>query len=341
MFENSDHAAALFGLQQFGNIYSRIMNPTNDVLEKRVAALEGGVAALATASGQAAETLTMLTLANSGDEIVSTTSLYGGTYNLFHYTLPKLGIKVRFVEADDYDGLRKAINDRTRAVYTESLGNPKLDVVDLEKLASIAHENGLPLIVDNTVPSPILCNPIQWGADIVVHSATKFLGGHGNSIAGVIVDSGKFDWAKSGRFRDFVEPDPSYHGLSYTGAFANLAFILKARVKACATPVPAFLPSTRFSFCRGLKLSTCACSAIQKTRWLSQKFWKNIPASNGSTILAWPAASTTRSQKNICPTDPAPLSPSVFAAATTPASNLLTRSSSSACWRISAIPNLW
>ncbi len=247
VFENADHAAALFGLQQFGNIYSRIMNPTNDVLEKRVAALEGGVAALATASGQAAETLTILTLANSGDEIVSTTSLYGGTYNLFHYTLPKLGIKVRFVEADDYDGLRKAINDRTRAVYTESLGNPKLDVVDLEKLASIAHEHGLPLIVDNTIPSPILCSPIQWGADIVVHSATKFLGGHGNSIAGVIVDSGKFDWAKSGRFRDFVEPDPSYHGLSYTGAFANLAFILKARVQglrdtgACLSPFNAFL----------------------------------------------------------------------------------------------------
>ncbi len=246
-FENADHAAALFSLQQFGNIYSRIMNPTNDVLEKRVAALEGGAAALATASGQAAETLTILTLANAGDEIVSTTSLYGGTYNLFHYTLPKLGIKVRFVEADDYDGLRKAINDRTRAVYTESLGNPKLDVVDLEKLASVAHEHGLPLIVDNTVPSPILCNPIRWGADIVIHSATKFLGGHGNSIAGVIVDSGKFDWAKSGRFRDFVEPDPSYHGLSYTGAFANLAFILKARVQglrdtgACLSPFNAFL----------------------------------------------------------------------------------------------------
>ncbi len=247
VFENADHAAALFGLQQFGNIYSRIMNPTNDVLEKRVAALEGGVAALATASGQAAETLTILTLANSGDEIISNTSLYGGTYNLFHYTLPKLGIKVRFVDADDYDGLRKAINNRTRAVYTESLGNPKLDVVDLEKLASIAHEHGLPLIVDNTIPSPILCNPIRWGADIVIHSATKFLGGHGNSIAGVIVDSGKFDWAQSGRFRDFVEPDPSYHGLSYTGAFANLAFILKARVQglrdtgACLSPFNAFL----------------------------------------------------------------------------------------------------
>lgn len=247
VFENAEHAAALFGLQQFGNIYTRLMNPTTDVLEKRVAALEGGVAALATASGQAAETLAILTLAGAGDEIVSTTSLYGGTYNLFHYTLPKLGIKVRFVDADDFDGLKKAINDKTKAIYTESLGNPKLDVVDIEKLASIAHEHGLPLIVDNTVPSPILCNPIQWGADIVIHSATKFLGGHGNSIAGVIVDAGKFDWAKSGRFPDFVEPDPSYHGLSYTGAFGNIAFILKARVQglrdtgACLSPFNAFL----------------------------------------------------------------------------------------------------
>ncbi len=247
VFENADHAAALFGLQQFGNIYTRLMNPTTDVLEKRVAALEGGAAALATASGQAAETLAILTLASAGDEIVSTTSLYGGTYNLFHYTLPKLGIKVRFVDADDFDGLAKAINEKTKAVYTESLGNPKLDVVDIEKLASIAHEHGVPLIVDNTVPSPILCNPIQWGADIVVHSATKFLGGHGNSIAGIIVDSGKFDWAKSGRFPDFVNPDPSYHGLSYTGAFGNLAFILKARVQglrdtgACLSPFNAWL----------------------------------------------------------------------------------------------------
>lgn len=246
-FKNADHAAALFGLKEFGNIYTRIMNPTTDVLEKRVAALEGGAAALATASGQAAETLAILTLASAGDEIVSTTSLYGGTYNLFHYTLPKLGIKVRFVDADDFDGLAKAINKNTKAVYTEALGNPKLDVVDIEKLASIAHEHGVPLIVDNTVPSPILCNPIQWGADIVLHSATKYLGGHGNSIAGIIVDSGKFDWAKSGRFPDFVEPDPSYHGLSYTGAFGNLAFILKARVQglrdtgACLSPFNAFL----------------------------------------------------------------------------------------------------
>lgn len=247
VFENADHAAALFGLQQFGNIYTRIMNPTTDVLEKRVAALEGGVAGLATASGQAAETLTILTLAKAGDEIISNTSLYGGTFNLFHYTLPKLGIKVRFVDGDDFDGLRNAINDRTRAVYTESLGNPKLDVPDLEKLASIAHEHDIPLIVDNTIPSPFLCNPIRWGADIVLHAATKYLGGHGNSIAGVIVDSGKFDWAKSARFRDFVDPDPSYHGISYTGAFANLAFILKARVQglrdtgACLSPFNSFL----------------------------------------------------------------------------------------------------
>ncbi len=246
-FDNADHAAALFGLQQFGNIYTRLMNPTTDVLEKRVAALEGGVAALATASGQAAETLAILTIANSGDEIVSTTSLYGGTYNLFHYTLPKLGIKVRFVDADDFDGLRKAINDRTKAIYTESLGNPKLDVVDLEKLASIAHEHKLPLIVDNTVPSPVLCNPIQWGADIVIHSATKFLGGHGTSIAGVIVDAGKFDWAASGRFPDFTNPDPSYHGLLYSQTFGNIAFILKARLQglrdtgACLSPFNAFL----------------------------------------------------------------------------------------------------
>lgn len=247
VFENADHAAALFGLQQFGNIYTRIMNPTTDVMEKRVAALEGGVAGLATASGQAAETLAILTLAKAGDEIVSNTSLYGGTFNLFHYTLPKLGIKVRFVEGDDFDGLRNAINDRTRAVYTESLGNPKLDVPDLEKLASIAHEHDIPLIVDNTIPSPFLCSPIQWGADIVLHAATKYLGGHGNSIAGVIVDSGKFDWAKSPRFRDFVDPDPSYHGISYTGAFGNLAYILKARVQglrdtgACLSPFNSFL----------------------------------------------------------------------------------------------------
>ena len=231
VFQDADHAARLFGLQEFGNIYTRIMNPTTDVFEKRLAALEGGAAALATASGQAAETLAITTLAGAGDEIVSTTSLYGGTYNLFHYTLPRLGINVRFVDADDFDGLRAAINEKTRAVYTETLGNPKLDIADIERLAGIAHQQGVPLMIDNTAASPILTRPIEWGADIVVESATKFIGGHGTSIGGVIVDGGKFDWKASGRFRDFVEPDPSYHGLSYVEAFGPLAFILKARVQ--------------------------------------------------------------------------------------------------------------
>src|ERR1035438_4778331 len=213
VFDDADHAARLFALQEFGNIYTRIMNPTTDVFEKRIAALEGGVAGLALASGQAAETLIIITLAAAGDEIVSTTSLYGGTYNLFHYTLPRLGITVRFVDADDFDGLRAAINEKTKAVYTETLGNPKLDVVDIEKLAAIAHQHGLPLIIDNTAASPILVRPIEHGADIVVNSATKFIGGHGTTIGGVIVDAGKFDWKASGRFADFVDPDPSYHGL--------------------------------------------------------------------------------------------------------------------------------
>ncbi len=247
VFDDADHAARLFALKEFGNIYTRIMNPTTDVLEKRVAALEGGVAALATASGQAAETLAILTLAQAGDEIVSTTSLYGGTYNLFHYTLPRLGITVRFVDAEDFDGIRAAINDRTRAVYTESVGNPKLDVVDIERIAAVAHDAGVPLIVDNTTPSPALSRPIAWGADIVIQSATKFIGGHGTAIGGVIIDAGTFDWKASGRFPEFTEPDPSYHGISYTDAFGPLAFILKARVQglrdtgACLSPFNAFL----------------------------------------------------------------------------------------------------
>jgi O-acetylhomoserine (thiol)-lyase len=253
VFNDSDHAARLFGLQEFGNIYTRIMNPTTDVFEKRVAALEGGAAALATASGQAAETLAILTLANSGEEIVSTTSLYGGTYNLFHYTLPKLGITVRFADADDFDGIRAAINSKTRALYTETLGNPKLDVVDIEKLAAIAHEHGLPLIIDNTAASPILTRPIEHGADIVINSATKFIGGHGTSIGGVIVDAGKFDWKASGRFKDFVDPDPSYHGLSYVEAFGPLAFILKARVQGLRDTGAALSPFNSFLFLQGLE----------------------------------------------------------------------------------------
>ncbi len=247
LFNDADHAARLFALQEFGNIYTRIMNPTVDVLEKRVAALEGGAAALALASGQAAETLAILTLARAGDEIVSTTSLYGGTYNLFHHTLPRLGLAVKFADAADYDGLKKLITPRTKALYSETVGNPKLDVLDIEKLAKIAHDAGLPLIIDNTVPSPALCRPFAHGADLIVHSLTKFLGGHGTSIGGVIVDGGKFDWKASGRFAEFSDPDPSYHGISYTAAFGPLAFIIKARVQglrdtgACLSPFNAFL----------------------------------------------------------------------------------------------------
>ena len=251
LFNDSDHAARLFGLQEFGNVYTRLMNPTTDVFEKRIAALEGGVAGLATASGQAAETLVIQTLASAGDEIVSTTSLYGGTYNLFHYTLPRQGITVRFVDADDFDGLRAAINSKTKAIYTETLGNPKLDVMDIERLAAIAHEHKLPLVIDNTSASPALVRPIEWGADIVINSATKFIGGHGTTIGGVIVDAGRFDWKASGRFPEFVEGDPSYHGLSYSDAFGPIAFIIKARVQGLRDTGGAISPFSSFLLLQG------------------------------------------------------------------------------------------
>jgi O-acetylhomoserine (thiol)-lyase len=294
LFHDADHAARLFALQEFGNIYTRIMNPTTDVFEKRVAALEGGAAGLATASGQAAETLVATTLASAGEEIVSTTSLYGGTYNLFHYTLPKLGITVRFVDADDFNGLRAAINSKTRAVYTETLGNPKLDIADIEKLAAIAHEHGLPLIIDNTCGSPALVRPIEWGADIVVNSATKFLGGHGTAIGGIIVDAGKFDWAASGRFKDFTEPDPSYHGLSYTQAFGPLAFILKARVQGLRDTGAALSPFNAFLLLQGietlhLRMERHSQNALAVARHLEQHpgvDWVNYPGLESSPYYA-------------------------------------------------------
>lgn len=290
LFQDADHAGRLFALQEFGNIYTRIMNPTTDVLEKRVAALEGGAAGLATASGQAAETLALTTLAGAGDEVVSTTSLYGGTYNLFHYTLPRLGIKVRFVDGDDFDGLPAAINEKTRAVYTETLGNPKLDVADIERLAAIAHEHRLPLIVDNTAASAALVRPIEWGADIVINSATKFLGGHGTSIGGVIVDAGKFDWAASGRFKDFTEPDPSYHGLSYVQAFGPLAFILKARVQGLRDTGAALSPFNAFLLLQGietlhLRMERHSQNALAVAKYLEQHpgvEWVNYPGLTSS-----------------------------------------------------------
>ncbi len=289
VFEDADHAGRLFGLKEFGNIYTRIMNPTTDVFEKRVAALEGGVAGLATASGQAAVTLALTTLAGAGDEIVSSTSLYGGTYNLFHHTLPRLGITVKFVDADDFEGLRAAITPRTHAVYTESLGNPKLDVVDLETLATIAHEHGLPLVVDNTTPSPALLRPIEWGADIVINSATKFLGGHGTSIGGVIVDAGRFDWG-SGRFAEFTQPDASYHGLSYTEAFGPLAFILKARVQGLRDTGAALSPFNAFLLLQGietlpLRMERHSQNALAVARFLEQHpqvEWVNYPGLSSS-----------------------------------------------------------
>ncbi|MGQ9904655.1 MAG: O-acetylhomoserine aminocarboxypropyltransferase/cysteine synthase family protein [Anaerolineae bacterium] len=230
-FKNTDHAANLFGLKEFGNIYTRIMNPTNDVVEQRLAALEGGVGALVTSSGQAAETLAILTLAKTGDHIVSSASLYGGTYNLFHYTLRRVGIEVTFVDPTNPENFRAAIRPNTKAIYGETVGNPKLDLFPFEAVSKIAHENSLPLIIDNTTATPYLVRPFEWGADIVVHSTTKYIGGHGLSIGGVIVDSGKFDWSKSSRHAEFNEPDPSYHGLVYSAALGPIAYITKARVQ--------------------------------------------------------------------------------------------------------------
>jgi O-acetylhomoserine (thiol)-lyase len=254
VFRDTDHAAALFGLAEPGNIYTRIMNPTQAVLEERVASLEGGIGALATASGQAAETMAILNLAETGDHVVSSASLYGGTYNLFHYTLPKLGVEVEFVDdPDDLDAWRKAIRPNTKALYGETFGNPKGDVLDIEGVATVAHDHGIPLIVDNTLASPYLVRPLEWGADIVTHSATKFLGGHGTSIAGVIVDGGTFDYAASGRFPNYTQPDPSYHGLVYSEALGAAAFIAKARVQLLRDIGAAIAPMNAFLILQGIE----------------------------------------------------------------------------------------
>jgi O-acetylhomoserine (thiol)-lyase len=252
-FRDTEHAANLFSLKEFGNIYTRLMNPTTDVFEKRVAALEGGVGALAVASGQAAITFSILNIAGAGDEIVSASSLYGGTYNLFSHTLKKIGITVKFVDPSDPENFRAAITDKTKALYAETIGNPKGDVLDIEAVAAIAHEHGIPLIVDNTFPSPYLCRPIEHGADIVVHSATKFIGGHGTSIGGVIVDSGKFDWKASGKFPGLTEPDPSYHGVVYTDAVGPLAYIIKTRVQLQRDMGAPLSPFNSFLLLQGLE----------------------------------------------------------------------------------------
>nr|WP_263314081.1 homocysteine synthase [Mammaliicoccus sp. Marseille-Q6498] len=251
-FKSTEHAQNLFSLAEEGNIYTRIMNPTNDVFEKRIALLEGGLAALSVGSGQAAITLSILNIAESGSEIVASTNLYGGTYNLFAVTLKKFGIKVNFVNPDNPENFKNAINDNTKLIFAETIGNPRIDVLDIEAVADIAHQNGIPLIVDNTFATPHLLQPIKFGADIVVHSATKFIGGHGTSIGGVIVDSGKFNW-DNGKFPGLVEPDPSYHGVSYVKDVGEAAYITKARVQLLRDLGPALSPYNAQQFLIGLE----------------------------------------------------------------------------------------
>ncbi|WP_338552902.1 homocysteine synthase [Paenibacillus sp. KS-LC4] len=295
-FKDTDHAARLFGLEEFGNIYTRIMNPTTDVFEKRITELEGGVGALGVASGSAAITYSILNIASAGDEIVSSASLYGGTYNLFAHTLPKLGIKVHFVDSSDPEKFRKAINANTKAIFAETIGNPRGDVLDIEAVAAVAHENGIPLIVDNTFPSPYLLRPIEHGADIVVHSATKFIGGHGTSIGGVIVDGGKFDWAQNDKFPGLTEPDPSYHGLVYTQAVGAIAYIIKARVQLLRDMGASLSPFNSFLLLQGLetlhlRMERHSSNALAVANFLEQHEsveWVSYPglASHASHALA-------------------------------------------------------
>ena len=285
VFKNTKHAANLFALKEFGNIYTRIMNPTNDAFEKRIAAIEGGTGALAVASGQAAETLALLTITQLGDEIVSANNLYGGTYQLLHYTFPKLGRKTTFVDSGKPNEFKKAITDKTRAIYAETIGNPKLDTPDFEAIAEIAHEAGIPLVVDNTVGAGLV-RPIEYGADIIVDSATKYIGGHGTSIGGVIVDSGKFDWS-NGKFPEFTEPDPSYHGLKYWETFGNfpglgnVAFIIKARVQLLRDLGPALSPFNAFLFLQGLETLPLRVKKHSENALAVAQFLKEHP------LVAW------------------------------------------------------
>lgn len=252
VFRDTEHAEALFGLKETGNIYTRIMNPTSDVLEQRIALLEGGTGALALASGQAAETLAILNIAGTGDNIVSVTSLYGGTWNLFRHTLPKYGIRTTFVDPGDPQNIANAIDDKTKAVYLEAVGNPRLNIPDFQAIADLAHAQGVPVLVDSTVPTPYLLKPFEHGVDIVIHSATKFIGGHGTSVGGLLVDGGTFDWGASGRFPGFTEPDPSYHGLRYAD-LGNIAFILKARVQGLRDMGASLSPFNSFLFLQGME----------------------------------------------------------------------------------------
>ncbi|MFM1973315.1 MAG: hypothetical protein RLZZ345_399 [Actinomycetota bacterium] len=276
-FNSSEHAAKLFGLAEFGNIYTRIMNPTQDVAEKRIAALEGGTAALLLASGQAAETIAILNIAEAGDHIVASSTIYGGTYNLFKYTLPKLGITTTFVEnQDDLAEWQAAVKPNTKAFFAETIGNPKVSILDIEGVSKVAHKNGVPLIVDNTVATPYLVQPLKHGADIVVHSATKFLAGHGTVVAGAIVDGGKFEWSKSDKFPGLTEPDPSYHGVNYTAALGDaIAYIIKARVQLLRDIGAAVAPNNAWQLIQGietlsLRIERHVENAQKIAEWLSK-----------------------------------------------------------------------
>jgi O-acetylhomoserine (thiol)-lyase len=294
VFRDTAHAAALFGLAELGNIYTRIMNPTQDAFEQRIASLEGGVAALAVASGQAAETISLLNLAENGGHIVSSASLYGGTYNLFHYTLPKLGIETTFVnDPDDLGEWAAAIRPTTKAFFGETLGNPKGDVFNFEGVSQVAHDHGIPLVIDNTLATPYLCRPLEHGADIVVHSATKFIGGHGTSIGGVIIDGGHFDYEASGRFPSFTEPDPSYHGLVFAQLPPELfpaRYVLKARLQYLRDVGAAIAPFNSFLFLQGLetlslRMERHVANASRVASWLegrSDVKWVNYPGLDSS-----------------------------------------------------------
>jgi O-acetylhomoserine (thiol)-lyase len=284
VFDDTEHAANLFALQRFGNIYSRIMNPTNAALEERIAALEGGVGALAVASGQAAQFITFFTLLNPGDEIVASSTLYGGTYTQLDISFRKLGITPIFVDNRDPENFRRAITPKTKMLYGETVGNPKIDVLDIEAVAKIAHEHGLPLVVDNTFGTPYLCRPVEWGADIVLHSATKFIGGHGTSIGGVIVDSGKFDWG-NGNFPCLTEPSKGYHDIRFWESFGDFAFVMKARVESLRDMGPALSPFNAFLFLQGvetlgIRMERHVANALQVANFLKkhpQVGWVNYP----------------------------------------------------------------
>jgi len=292
-FDNSDHAAALFGLQQFGNIYTRIMNPTTDVLEQRVASLENGAMGLALSSGQAAQFLTINSLLNSGDEIVASSTLYGGTYTQFDVTFRRMGFNTTFVEPDDPENFRKAITPKTRCLYGETISNPRGNVLDIEAVAKIAHEHNIPLVIDNTFATPYICKPLDYGADIVVHSLTKFMGGHGTSIGGIIVSGNKFDWSK-GTFPTLTEPSPAYHGMKWFDLFGPLAFILRARVEGLRDLGPCVSPFNSFLFLQGIetlgmRMDRHISNALATAEWLEKHpkvKWVRYPSLKSSPYHA-------------------------------------------------------